>query len=46
MIYMPHWPKPLGRRPKDFSLERMKSFLSKLGSPEKKDASGNSHSWN
>ncbi|MDG7055127.1 MAG: bifunctional folylpolyglutamate synthase/dihydrofolate synthase [Wolbachia endosymbiont of Menacanthus eurysternus] len=36
MIYMPHWPKPLGRRPKDFSLERMKSFLSKLGSPEKK----------
>ncbi len=36
MIYMPHWPKPLGRRPKDFSLERMKSFLSKLGNPEKK----------
>ncbi|NSM56202.1 bifunctional folylpolyglutamate synthase/dihydrofolate synthase [Wolbachia endosymbiont of Atemnus politus] len=36
MIYMPHWPKPLGSRPKDFSLERVKSFLSKLGSPEKK----------
>jgi dihydrofolate synthase/folylpolyglutamate synthase len=33
---MPHWPKPLGRRPKDFSLERIKSFLSKSGSPEKK----------
>ncbi|MGL9717365.1 MAG: bifunctional folylpolyglutamate synthase/dihydrofolate synthase [Wolbachia sp.] len=36
MIYMPHWPKPLGSRPKDFSLERIKSFLSKLGNPEKK----------
>ncbi|APR98223.2 bifunctional folylpolyglutamate synthase/dihydrofolate synthase [Wolbachia endosymbiont of Folsomia candida] len=33
---MPHWPKPLGSRPKDFSLDRMKSFLSKLGNPEKK----------
>ncbi|WP_341808279.1 folylpolyglutamate synthase/dihydrofolate synthase family protein [Wolbachia endosymbiont (group E) of Neria commutata] len=36
MIYMPHWPKPLGSRPKDFSLDRMKSFLSKLGNPQKK----------
>jgi dihydrofolate synthase/folylpolyglutamate synthase len=33
---MPHWPKLLGKRPKDFSLERIKSFLSKLGNPEKK----------
>ncbi|QOD38723.1 bifunctional folylpolyglutamate synthase/dihydrofolate synthase [Candidatus Wolbachia massiliensis] len=36
MIYMPHWPKPLGHRPKDFSLDRIKSFLSKLNNPEKK----------
>ncbi|WP_341820987.1 folylpolyglutamate synthase/dihydrofolate synthase family protein [Wolbachia endosymbiont (group A) of Myopa testacea] len=36
MIYMPHWPKPLGSRPKDFSLDRIKSFLNKLGNPEKK----------
>ncbi|BET35695.1 MULTISPECIES: bifunctional folylpolyglutamate synthase/dihydrofolate synthase [Wolbachia] len=36
MIYMPHWPKPIGSRPKDFSLDRIKSFLNKLGNPEKK----------
>ncbi len=36
MIYMPHWPKPIGSRPKDFSLDRIKSFLNKLGKPEKK----------
>lgn len=36
MIYMPHWPKPLGSRPMDFSLNRIKSFLDKLGNPEKK----------
>ncbi|WP_341813278.1 folylpolyglutamate synthase/dihydrofolate synthase family protein [Wolbachia endosymbiont (group B) of Germaria angustata] len=36
MIYMPHWPKPIGNRPKDFSLDRIKSFLNKLGNPEKK----------
>ncbi|QKX02400.1 bifunctional folylpolyglutamate synthase/dihydrofolate synthase [Wolbachia endosymbiont of Dirofilaria (Dirofilaria) immitis] len=36
MIYMPHWPKPLGSRPKDFSLKRIKSFLNKLGNPERK----------
>ncbi|MDM8335229.1 bifunctional folylpolyglutamate synthase/dihydrofolate synthase [Wolbachia pipientis] len=36
MIYMPHWPKPLGRKPKDFSLERIKSFLNILGNPERK----------
>ncbi len=36
MIYMPHWPKPLGSRPNDFSLDRIKSFLSKLDNPEKK----------
>ncbi|MCA7010006.1 bifunctional folylpolyglutamate synthase/dihydrofolate synthase [Wolbachia endosymbiont of Tribolium confusum] len=36
MIYMPHWPKPIGSRPKDFSLNRIKSFLNKLGNPEKK----------
>ena len=33
---MPHWPKPLGNRPKDLSLERIKSFLDKLNNPEKK----------
>jgi dihydrofolate synthase/folylpolyglutamate synthase len=36
MIYMPHWPKPLGSRPKDSSLDRIKGFLSKLGNPETK----------
>ncbi len=36
MIYMPHWPKPLGSRPKDFSLDRIKSFLNRLDNPEKK----------
>ncbi|WP_343289469.1 folylpolyglutamate synthase/dihydrofolate synthase family protein [Wolbachia endosymbiont of Encarsia formosa] len=36
MIYMPHWPKPIGSRPKDFSLDSIKSFLNKLGNPEKK----------
>lgn len=36
MIYMPHWPKPIGSGPKDFSLDRIKSFLNKLGNPEKK----------
>lgn len=36
MIYMPHWPKPIGSRPKDFSLDRIKSFLNRLGNPEKK----------
>lgn len=33
---MPHWPKPIGSRPKDFFLDRIKSFLNKLGNPEKK----------
>jgi dihydrofolate synthase/folylpolyglutamate synthase len=33
---MPHWPKPIGSRPSDFSLDRTKSFLSKLDNPEKK----------
>lgn len=45
MIYMPHWPKPLGSRPKDFSLDRIKSFLNKLDNPEKKNASRNLYSW-
>ncbi|MDG7056046.1 MAG: bifunctional folylpolyglutamate synthase/dihydrofolate synthase [Wolbachia endosymbiont of Meromenopon meropis] len=36
MIYMPHWPKLFYRRSKDFSLERIKIFLNKLGNPEKK----------
>lgn len=36
MIYMPHWPKPLGSRSNDFSLDRIKGFLSKLDNPEKK----------
>lgn len=36
MIYMPHWPKPLGSRPRDFSLERIRGFLDRLGNPERK----------
>jgi len=35
MIYMPHWPKPIGRRPRDYSLDRIKNLLNKLGNPEK-----------
>ncbi|MDN5247550.1 MAG: folylpolyglutamate synthase/dihydrofolate synthase family protein [Wolbachia endosymbiont of Tyrophagus putrescentiae] len=36
MIHMPHWPKPLGQRPSDYSLDRIKNLLNKLGNPEKK----------
>ncbi|QKX01813.1 bifunctional folylpolyglutamate synthase/dihydrofolate synthase [Wolbachia endosymbiont of Cruorifilaria tuberocauda] len=36
MIYMPHWPKTLGNKLSDFSLNRIKNFLNKLGNPEKK----------
>ncbi|ONI55967.1 hypothetical protein [Wolbachia endosymbiont of Muscidifurax uniraptor] len=31
---MPHWPKPLGSRPNDFSLDRIKSFLTQPLSAE------------
>lgn len=32
---MPHWPKPIGRKPSDYSLDRIKNVLNKLGNPEK-----------
>lgn len=32
---MPHWPKPIGRRPRDYFLDRIKNLLNKLGNPEK-----------
>ena len=31
---MPHWPKPLGKRPIDLGLERITKVLNRLGSPE------------
>ncbi len=33
---MPHWPKPLGFRPQDFTLDRMSQLLNRLGNPERK----------
>ena len=36
MVYMPHWPKPLGFRPSDMVLDRIKQVLNNLGNPEKK----------
>ncbi|KJV68776.1 bifunctional folylpolyglutamate synthase/dihydrofolate synthase [Candidatus Neoehrlichia procyonis] len=36
MVYMPHWPKPLGFRPSDLLLDRMIQVLNNLGNPEKK----------
>lgn len=36
MIDMPHWPKPLGHRPKDINLHRIQHLLTSLGNPEKK----------
>ena len=36
MVYMPHWPKPLGFRPSDMVLDRIIQVLSNLGNPEKK----------
>lgn len=35
MIYMPHWPKFIGIRSRDYSLDHIKNLLSKLGNPEK-----------
>ncbi|WDM84833.1 bifunctional folylpolyglutamate synthase/dihydrofolate synthase [Ehrlichia sp. JZT12] len=36
MVYMPHWPKPLGFRPSDMVLDRIIQVLNNLGNPEKK----------
>lgn len=36
MVFMPHWPKPLGSKPIDFGLERVEELLHKLGNPHKK----------
>ena len=36
MVYMPHWPKPLGFRPSDMVLDRIIQVLDNLGNPEKK----------
>lgn len=35
MVKMPHWPVPLGQKPIDLGLERIKSLLDRLGNPEK-----------
>ena len=31
MVYMPHWPKPLGFRPSDMALDRVVKLLDNLG---------------
>ncbi len=36
MVFMPHWPKPLGSKPIEFGLERIEGLLDKLGNPHKK----------
>lgn len=36
MLHMPHWPKPLGKRPINYNLNNIKALLGKLGNPEKK----------
>ncbi|CAH58089.1 bifunctional folylpolyglutamate synthase/dihydrofolate synthase [Ehrlichia ruminantium] len=36
MVYMPHWPKPLGFRPSDMVLDRIVKLLNNLGDPQKK----------
>lgn len=33
--YTPHWPIPLGHKPIDLGLERIRAVLDKLGNPEK-----------
>ena len=35
MVYMPHWPKPMGFRPNDYSIERVLDALCILGNPQK-----------
>ena len=35
MIITPHWPVPLGHKPIDLGLERIKKLLEKLGNPHK-----------
>ncbi len=35
MVFMPHWPKPLGSKPIDFGLERVLELLKRLGDPHK-----------
>lgn len=36
MVRMPHWPRPLGFRPQDFTLDRISNLLNSLGNPEKR----------
>lgn len=36
MISMPHWPIPLGFKPIDLGLERIRTVLNRLGNPEQK----------
>lgn len=36
MIKMPHWPIPLGRKPIELGLERIKLLLAELGNPQDK----------
>lgn len=38
MVFMPHWPKVIGKKPIDLKLERVSSLLKKLGNPHKKIA--------
>ena len=33
-VFMPHWPKPLGKRPIDLGLERVTKVLDRLDNPE------------
>jgi dihydrofolate synthase/folylpolyglutamate synthase len=34
-VFMPHWPKPLGKRPIRLGLERVLKVLDRLGNPQK-----------
>ena len=34
-IYMPHWPKPLGKRPINYNLGNIYEILNRLGNPQK-----------
>lgn len=38
MVKMPHWPIPMGSKPIDLDLSRIKTLLNELGNPEKKIA--------
>lgn len=36
MLKMPHWPVPMGEKPIDLELSRVRSLLNAIGNPEKK----------